>query len=170
MDKLKFILLMLFFALVVAAIGWAGWNLFIWLGFWKSAFVILSAEFFFTARGAYLVAGVTEVYSEEIKALRLDGNFARSLGQGEKETVSDFGKRVRSNKGFLLYVLLVVAVGASILNFFGFWPCAVMFILCSQALIVNRIYRLRSRIVRAQTELEGLRLTLARNDAITQEK
>lgn len=165
MDKLKFVLLMLFFVILIGLFGWGSWTFFRMLGFWQSAAVILGVGLFFSARGSYLVFGVAVTYIEEARALRLlrEARIIPATDDDQKPLKSLNVRRL--NKKFVAFLFLFFLTGVCLLFYFsGFWKSFICLVLISQAFTVGSNYYLRGKIVSYHVELENQRLTFGRGE------
>lgn len=169
MDKLKFVAVLLFFVGLLVGFCWAGYEAFGYLGFQKSALLVLIIEGFFTARGAYLVAVAWDLYRQEIKELRSDLlRLPALLGSVRYDAAPLTVKQPAVWPRFfaariLALVILALSLGGTFLVF-GSISSILLAVVISQGLLVRYLYKFRQKIIGAQNELEEFRLTFAKNE------
>lgn len=169
MDKLKFAIVLLFFTGLLAGLGWAGYAAFCYLGFQKSALVVLLLEGFFTVRGTYLIAVAWNANRQELKELRLDMlRFSAAVAEAKCRAAPLVIKpplawpRSYAARMFAAAIVACSLFGAFLA--FGGMSSILLAAVIFQGLLVRYLYKLRREIALVQNELEDYRLTFAKNE------
>ncbi len=162
MDKIKFGGVVLFFTAVIGLLGWGIWSLLDCLGFWKSAAAILAIEFFFVARGSYLVVGTLRGYQEEVEAFRFEIMKENSVPFGGVSYDKNPQGKARTIYRRFVVAALLFTVGFGLSYAFGFLILCPFLVFGVLALTIRWIYQVRLKIIGNQQVLEDLRLMLVR--------